>query len=191
MLFAALAKNAGAIAVALEPRGWDEGGAYDKHKRPDIEWINAATRRFTITDVTIDWTMTVGSGTEHAEGAEKRKVDAYKTAMQRNRESAARARRQPDDFAPLGFAKNGAWGPQAQRIFKRICARGWAERPRSASGIAGSSGTGTRPAHCSASTRSTYAAPHVGPPAGSRSPGSSRATLAPGWREETAAAGSC
>ena len=50
----------------------DEGGAYDKHKRPDIEWINAATRRFTITDVTIDWTMTVGSGTEHAEGAEKR-----------------------------------------------------------------------------------------------------------------------
>ena len=122
MLFAALAKNAGAIAVALEPRGWDEGGAYDKHKRPDIEWINAATRRFTITDVTIDWTMTVGSGTEHAEGAEKRKVDAYKTAMQRNRESAARARRQPDDFAPLGFAKNGAWGPQAQRIFKDLCA---------------------------------------------------------------------
>ena len=53
VLFAALAKNAGAIAVALEPRGWDEGGAYDKHKRPDIEWINAATRRFTITDVTI------------------------------------------------------------------------------------------------------------------------------------------
>ena len=122
VLFAALAKNAGAIAVALEPRGWDEGGAYDKHKRPDIEWINAATRRFTITDVTIDWTMTVGSGTEHAEGAEKRKVDAYKTAMQRNRESAARARRQPDDFAPLGFAKNGAWGPQAQRIFKDLCA---------------------------------------------------------------------
>ena len=66
--------------------------------------------------------MTVGSGTEHAEGAEKRKVDAYKTAMQRNRESAARARRQPDDFAPLGFAKNGAWGPQAQRIFKDLCA---------------------------------------------------------------------
>ena len=122
MLFAALAKNAGAIAVALEPRGWDEGGAYDKHKRPDIEWINAATRRFTITDVTIDWTMTVGSGMEHAEGAEKRKVDAYKTAMQRNHESAARARRQPDDFAPLGFAKNGAWGPQAQRIFKDLCA---------------------------------------------------------------------
>ena len=25
VLFAALAKNAGAIAVALEPRGWDEG----------------------------------------------------------------------------------------------------------------------------------------------------------------------
>ena len=49
-------------------------------------------------------------------------VDAYKTAMQRNRESAARARRQPDDFAPLGFAKNGAWGPQAQRIFKDLCA---------------------------------------------------------------------
>ena len=66
--------------------------------------------------------MTVGSGTEHAKGAEKRKVDAYKTAMQRNRESAARARRQPDDFAPLGFAKNGAWGPQAQRIFKDLCA---------------------------------------------------------------------
>ena len=66
--------------------------------------------------------MTVGSGTAHAEGAEKRKVDAYKTAMQRNRESAARARRQPDDFAPLGFAKNGAWGPQAQRIFKDLCA---------------------------------------------------------------------
>ena len=38
------------------------------------------------------------------------------------RESAARARRQPDDFAPLGFAKNGAWGPQAQRIFKDLCA---------------------------------------------------------------------
>ena len=122
VLFAALAKNAGAIAVALEPRGWDEGGAYDKHKRPDIEWINAVTRQFTITDVTIDWTMTVGSGTEHAAGAEKRKVDAYATAMQRNRESAARARRQPDDFAPLGFAKNGAWGPQAQRIFKDLCA---------------------------------------------------------------------
>ena len=49
-------------------------------------------------------------------------MDAYKTAMQRNRESAARARRQPDDFAPLGFAKNGAWGPQAQRIFKDLCA---------------------------------------------------------------------
>ena len=57
--------------MALEPQrrrwsrgaGWDEGGAYDKHKRPDIEWINAATRRFTITDVKIDWTMTVGSGT--------------------------------------------------------------------------------------------------------------------------------
>ena len=80
------------------------------------------TRQFTITDVTIDWTMTVGSGTEHAAGAEKRKVDAYATAMQRNRESAARARRQPDDFAPLGFAKNGAWGPQAQRIFKDLCA---------------------------------------------------------------------
>ena len=49
-------------------------------------------------------------------------MDAYKTAMQRNRESAARAPRQPDDFAPLGFAKNGAWGPQAQRIFKDLCA---------------------------------------------------------------------
>ena len=38
---------------------------------------------------------------------------AYKKAMKRNRESAERARRQPDDFAPLGFAKNGAWRLQA------------------------------------------------------------------------------
>ena len=64
----------------------------------------------------------MGSGTEHAKGAEQRKVDAYKTAMQRNHEIAARARRQLGDFAPLGFAKNGAWGPQAQRIFKDLCA---------------------------------------------------------------------
>eukprot|EP01045_Picozoa_sp_COSAG04_P018008 COSAG04_NODE_1633_length_6104_cov_3.956536_8_plen_225_part_00 len=73
VLFAALAKNAGAIAVALEPRGWDEGGAYDKHKRPDIEWINAVSRRFTITDITTDWTMSVesvGDRTAHAEAAE-------------------------------------------------------------------------------------------------------------------------
>ena len=33
--------------------------------------------------------MTVGSGTEHAKGAEKRKVDAYETAMQRNRVALA------------------------------------------------------------------------------------------------------
>ena len=40
VLFAALARNAGAIAVAMEPRGWDAGGATDRHKRPDIECIN-------------------------------------------------------------------------------------------------------------------------------------------------------
>ena len=34
VLFAALARNAGAIAVAMEPRGWDAGGATDRHKRP-------------------------------------------------------------------------------------------------------------------------------------------------------------
>ena len=134
-LFAALASNAGAKAVALEPRGWDAGGAYDKHKRPDIEWINAKTRLFTITDITIDWTMTAGDGTEHAAAAERRKVSAYKAAMERNHTAAERARRPPDEFAPLGFAKNGAWGPEAQRVFADLASM--VERKRASADLWG------------------------------------------------------
>ena len=120
VVFAALARNAGAIAVAMEPRGWDAGGATDRHKRPDIEWINVETRLFTVSDVAIRWAMTAGSGTEHAAAAEKNKVTDYEPAMKRNREAAARARRPADEFVPLGFAKNGAWGPETQRVFATL-----------------------------------------------------------------------
>ena len=104
VLFAALARNAGAIAVAMEPRGWDAGGATDRHKRPDIEWINVETRLFTVSDVAIRWAMTAGSGTEHAAAAEKNKVTDYKPAMKRNREAAARARR-PRPWQGKGYAR--------------------------------------------------------------------------------------
>ena len=87
-------------------------GATDRHKRPDIEWINVETRLFTVSDVAIRWAMTAGSGTEHAAAAEKNKVTDYKPAMKRNREAAARARRPADEFVPLGFAKNGAYAFQ-------------------------------------------------------------------------------
>ena len=48
------------------------------------------------------------------------KVTDYKPAMKRNREAAARARRPADEFVPLGFAKNGAWGPETQRVFATL-----------------------------------------------------------------------
>ena len=111
--------------MALEPRGWDAGGAYDKHKRPDIEWINAKTRLFTITDITIDWTMTAGDGTEHAAS----EISGPSSKPEE------RARRPPGEFAPLGFAKNGAWGPEAQRVFADLASM--VERKRASADLWG------------------------------------------------------
>ena len=119
-LFAALARNAGAVAVAMEPRGWDALGAKDRHHRPDIEWLNPTTCHYTITDIVITWSMTSGDGAEHAAKQEQHKRTEYKPAMARNRAQAARAKRPVDEFRPLGFAKNGAWGPSTQHVFAAL-----------------------------------------------------------------------
>ena len=107
-------------AVHTEPRGWDRQRG-PKHHRPDIEWRHPATGRHTITDVAVNWTMQEGKdGTTLAADKEKFKHTDYKPSLKRDAALAADQGRQPDLFCPLGFAKNGAWGPSTARTFKEV-----------------------------------------------------------------------